>query len=267
MEDFNIVTILGSGTSTGVPILGCKCDVCQSEMPKNKRFRTSILITLKSGKNVLVDTSPDLRSQALRANLTDVESCIITHSHADHCHGIDDLRAFTVFKNRSMNIHCSKHTAGELEIKFDYIFKKKVLNAGPIPLLELVIVDNMIETEVAGEKFTFFNLPHGNAHTTCFYTNGLAYIIDCSSIPSKIVDFLKSKNLELLIIDCNSKDKPHKTHLHLPLSLDYAKKINAKRTGLIHMSHVFEHHSFEQELKNQELTSIFPVYDEQKLEY
>jgi phosphoribosyl 1,2-cyclic phosphate phosphodiesterase len=267
MKDFNIVTILGSGTSTGVPILGCKCNICQSEMPKNKRFRTSILITTKSGKNILVDTSPDLRSQALRENLTAVDSCIITHSHADHCHGIDDLRSFTVFQDRSMNIYCSQYTSEQLETKFDYIFKGNVKNEGPVPLLDLVIAPNMTETIIEGQEFTFFNLPHGKTHSTCFYSEGLAYLTDCSSVPEKVINLLKEKEVELLILDCNNKDKPHKTHLHLELSLDYAKQINAKRTGLIHMSHVFEHHSFEQELKNQGLSTIFPVYDGQKLEY
>jgi len=268
MRDQNIVTILGSGTSTGVPILGCNCNICQSTMPKNKRFRTSILITTKSQKKILIDTTPDFRSQALMQGITHIDSCIITHTHADHCHGIDDLRSYTFFQNRSMNIYCSKNCASGLQKKFDYIFtpNKKYIGGG-IPLLDIVEIPDQAETIIDGENFYFFELPHGRITTSCFYHDGLAYIVDCSSIPGKIVDFLKEKKLNLLILDCNNKEKPHKTHLNLSQSLEYAKKINAKHTGLIHLTHDFDHESFSEELKNQGLSSTFPVYDGQKLEY
>ncbi len=267
MTEKNIITILGSGTSTGIPIVGCTCDVCLSTSPKNKRFRSSILISTRNGKNILVDTTPDLRSQALAQKIINIDSCIITHTHADHCHGIDDLRSFTFFKNKSISVYGSKETYDILKIKFDYIFDKTLKISGPIPLLDFKEVKNMEYTKIDEDEFYFFNLPHGRTKSTCFYTDGLAYLIDCASIPDKVIDFLANKKLNLLILDCNSKLKPHKTHLYLPQSLEYAKRINAKQTGLIHMTHDFDHESFEEELKIQGLSSIFPVYDGQKLKY
>ena len=118
----NKITILGSGTSTGVPILGCKCKVCQSTEPRNKRFRSSAIIELENQKRILIDTTPDLRTQLLNNKVDHVDAVIITHDHADHTHGIDDLRPFGFKSNKSIPVYTSEPAARSLTRKFPYIF-------------------------------------------------------------------------------------------------------------------------------------------------
>lgn len=118
----NKITILGSGTSTGVPILGCNCQVCQSNDVRNKRFRTSALIQLHSKKNLLIDASPDLRTQLLQHKIDHIEGVIITHDHADHTHGMDDLRPFGFKAKKALPVYTDASTANDLTRKFPYIF-------------------------------------------------------------------------------------------------------------------------------------------------
>jgi phosphoribosyl 1,2-cyclic phosphate phosphodiesterase len=263
------ITVLGSGTSTGIPTLGCKCSVCTSKIQKNKRLRSSIIITINN-KRILIDASTDLRTQLLDNNIDDIDGCIITHEHADHTHGIDDLRPFCFKKEKPIPVFASEVTSKILTNKFSYIFQrhilfkdKKVLGGG-IPKLDLNEVSpgsNLI----LGEEFTFFSLPHGHHETLGFRVGKFAYIIDCNEVSDDIIDSLKDEQLELLIIDC-LRIKKHQTHLHLDLALEYAKRIGATKTGLTHMSHDFEHEDFSQMLCKNYGDSIFPLYDTQQFE-
>lgn len=266
----NEIIILGSGTSTGVPTLGCKCDICISLDKKNKRLRTSILIKTNQKKHILIDTTPDLRTQLLNNQIDYIDAAIITHEHADHTHGIDDLRPFCFFYKPQIPVYTSNICADILETKFPYIFKrdeffknKKILGGG-IPKLDLIRVGR--DESIEGLDFTFFELPHGHTKTLGFYTDGFAYIVDCGSIPKKVISFLKEKNLKLLIIDC-LRTKPHDTHLNLDQSLKYIEQIVPEKAGLIHLSHEFEHTEFSDALCSKISIDVFPLYDEQVITF
>jgi phosphoribosyl 1,2-cyclic phosphate phosphodiesterase len=261
----NKITILGSGTSTGVPILGCKCHVCQSRDPRNKRFRTSALIETSDKKNFIIDASPDLRTQLLAAGVDHVEGVIITHDHADHTHGMDDLRPFSFVTQKDIPVLTSPETAASLRIKFPYIFQrdevfkdKKILGGG-IPKLRLEEVRNEAE-QLSGESFEFFSLPHGHTHTLGVCHQGLAYLVDCQKIPQETLKKLRAKNLDILVIDCLKFD-PHDTHLHLDLALEYAQEINAKLTLLTHLSHDFDYPLLLEELEKRRVKNIIPALD------
>ena len=271
MENINLVYILGTGTSTGVPTLGCQCDVCSSTDSKNKRFRSSICINFKDGKNILIDTTTDLRSQLLDNNIKDIDAAVITHEHADHTHGIDDLRPFCFYRNHPIPVYTSQNCGDVLKEKYPYIFKrdevfkdKKILGGG-IPKLDLYIVKEKI-TKILDYDFHFFELEHGHTKTLGFRVDKMAYIIDCNEVPESLLRELKAQNLDLLIIDC-LRTKPHSTHLHLDLSIKYAKLIGARQTGLTHLSHEFDHKTLTQQLIDQGMPEIFPLYDTQVLKY
>lgn len=267
----NQIIVLGCGTSTGVPTLGCDCKVCASTDMKNKRFRSSILMQTSTQKNIIIDTTPDMRSQLLKNKIRSIDAAIITHEHADHTHGIDDLRPLCFYHNSQIPVYTNEVCATLLRDKFPYIFQretffkdKKILGGG-IPKLELKVVARTQEIE--GIKFTFFELPHGHTKTLAVISEKFAYIVDCATIPKNVVSFLKEQKLDLLIIDC-LRTKVHDTHLNLEKSLNYIKEIRPKKAGLTHMSHEFDYHQLARELKElPELKDIdiFPLYDEQIL--
>jgi phosphoribosyl 1,2-cyclic phosphate phosphodiesterase len=245
------LTILGSGTSTGIPILGCNCKVCHSHDVKNQRLRTSVLITTAGGKNILVDTTPDMRTQLLRAKVSHLDAVILTHDHADHVHGIDDLRAFCFKRNSPLPVFTYEKCALRLKEKFPYIFNqkeffkdRKILGGG-IPKLDLNVIQSPGTQLIETESFEFFQLPHGYIETTGFIFNNMAYIVDCQIIPEHIVKQLKDRNLDLLVLDCNGPF-PHDTHLHYDKSVEFTQRIMAKITKFIHITHDFDHHQLTQ---------------------
>jgi phosphoribosyl 1,2-cyclic phosphate phosphodiesterase len=271
MEKINSITVLGSGTSTGVPTLGCECSVCTSTNPKNKRYRSSICLHFNDGQNLLIDASTDLRSQLLANKINKIDAAIITHEHADHTHGIDDLRPFCFYRKDPIPVFALNDCSQVLADKFPYIFQreevfknKKILGGG-IPKLDLYNVSPGTEN-ILGYDFTFFSLKHGHTTTLAFCVDKFAYIIDCQEVPQETLDFLKNQNLDLLIIDC-LRTKPHQTHLHFDRSIEYAKFIGAKKTGLTHLSHEFDQEELTNKLVEMNLAHIFPLYDTQVLSY
>ncbi len=261
----NIVTILGSGTSTGVPILGCKCDVCNSTNPANSRLRTSVFLTTALGKNILVDTSPDLRSQLLRLKPDSIDAVIMTHDHADHTHGIDDLKPYSFFQKKELPLYCSVPTAASLRRKFDYIFEPQPIIGGGVPQLKIIETPDA-PFHIEGEDFEFFSLPHGRINSTGFRHSSLAYLIDCNDVPTKLCEQLKQKRLEWLIIDC-VKPEPHDTHLGYEKTIEIIKKIQPQRAGLIHMGHEWEHETLQKRLLRDGLFEAVPLKDGDILQY
>jgi len=268
--------ILGSGTSTGIPMLGCTCSVCTSDNPKNNRMRTSLFLQSRKGKHFLIDTTPDMRTQLLRANIKSIENTIITHDHADHVHGIDDLRPFCFGPPaRSLPVYTHEECAQALTQRFPYIFEKDYFNqdrpvlGGGVPKLNLntLKVDGSIEV-IDDEEFRFYLLPHGHHKTLGIVHKKLGVFIDCNSIPSPIVEELKAMKLDMLIIDC-VKSGEHKTHLTTEKCFDLIKRISPKRAGLIHMGHKLEHSALEN-LCHEEFidhpTEVFVTYDTMHLE-
>ena len=262
----NIVTILGSGTSTGVPILGCKCDVCNSTNSANRRLRTSVFLTTVVGNNILVDTSPDLREQLLRHKPDSIDAVIMTHDHADHTHGIDDLRPYSFFQKRDIPLFCSPATAGSLRRKFDYIFDQRFpIIGGGIPQLKLVEILSASQS-IEGEEFEFFSLPHGRIHSTGFRHNKLAYLIDCHDVPEDVCQKLKEIKLDWLIIDC-VKPERHDTHLGYEKTVEVINKIQPQRAGLIHMGHEWDHEVLKERLLRDGLIEALPLKDGDILHY
>ncbi len=269
----NSITILGTGTSTGVPTVGCHCAVCTSSNPKNKRYRSSIYLNTANSKKIIVDTTPDLRSQLLQNKIDEVDAAIITHDHADHLHGIDDLRPFTFKQNKTIPIYTSDYYAQSLSERFAYIFQAhKIYPAdrpalgGGIPKLELRTITMGQKNIIEGEDFHFYYVPHGYGQTICFRHGKMAYIIDCHEIPEVLVRDLKEAKLEILIIDC-LKPAEHKTHLNLEKSLQYIRAINPDFAGLIHMAHDFDHDDLTQQMHSLFGKKVAPLFDTQKLEY
>jgi phosphoribosyl 1,2-cyclic phosphate phosphodiesterase len=284
MDLQNSVVILGSGTSTGVPTPGCHCKVCKSTNPKNKRFRASILIQTKTKKNILIDTTPDLRSQCLDNDIEWINATIITHEHADHLHGIDDLRPFCFGPPiKTIPVFTNETTAQAMIKMFPYIFqadkvfhKNRPIIGGGIPRLDLNPIsfdnnkngDELVSVQIEGESFQFFLVPHGHGESLGLYHDGLVYIPDCHEVPASLLGKIADLRPDVLIIDC-LQHKPHQTHLNIQKCFDYIEKIQAKSTGLIHMNHHLDH----QELENLAMSTfgkkqnVFPLYDRQRLPY
>jgi phosphoribosyl 1,2-cyclic phosphate phosphodiesterase len=267
----NKITILGSGTSTGVPILGCKCSICQSIDRRNKRLRTSILLETFNKKTILIDASPDLRTQLLRSNTMQLDAVVITHDHADHTHGVDDLRPFTFGKKGPLPVYTDAYSLDSLTIKFPYIFqrevvfKDKAILGGGIPKLDLHPLLPGINT-LASENFHFYALPHGHGESLCFTHEKLGYIIDCREVPDKILNHFQNAQLDLLIIDC-LRYEPHQTHLHLDLSLEYIQKIAPKTAILTHMGHEMDYLELTRQLRSRGMRNVFPAIDNQSFLY
>ena len=269
----NEITILGSGTSTGIPMLGCHCRVCESNDPKNKRMRTSIHI--KTPRNsILIDTGPDLRAQLLRNKIENIDLTIITHDHADHTHGIDDLRPLCFGPPvKEIPIYTTSECLCALEVKFPYIFKAHEIFTkdrpalgGGIPLLSLNEIKAPASSNIRGEAFEFLKLNHGYGHTLGIIHEKFAYIIDCHELTTDQLDLLEAKKLDLLIIDCVT-DSPHKTHLSENKAFEYIHKILPKRAGLIHMNHALEHSELGKRAQEEFDFPVFPLYDSQRLKY
>lgn len=272
LHNLNSVIALGTGTSTGIPIVGCQCKVCTSLDHRDQRLRTSIFITTALGKNILVDTTPDLRAQLLNNKISTIDFVIMTHEHADHLHGIDDLRPLTFAPvKRELNLYCNQATCEIIEKKFDYIFmkrdpKKNPIIGGGIPRLQLNTVELLKEVTIDGVEFFFFNYPHGYGQTMGFIHQGLAYIVDCMEIPTELLGLLKKKKIKLLILDCLQRGA-HATHLSVGRSFDYIREINPERAGLIHIGHDLFHRELLKLAVDQFGPKVFPLYDQLKLFY
>ena len=234
IPDHLTITILGSGTSTGVPVIGCDCPVCTSPLPENSRTRCSALISFGS-HNILIDTSTDLRQQALREGLRRIDAVLFTHTHADHIHGIDDLRTFTPPNGKAIPIFGPPRTMASIRNRFSYIFEPPA-EPGYRPSLE---------TFAVAETFCLFGLNveplplhHGKDWACGYRIADFAYLTDCSGIPPHTLDRLS--NLELLVIDA-LRFKPHHTHFNIDQALDIVQQLAPKRTLLTHLSHDVDH--------------------------
>lgn len=233
------ITILGCGTSTGVPMVGCKCSVCRSRNPKDQRLRASAWVQTR-GKSILIDTSTDLRLQALRAKITRVDAVVYTHPHADHIHGIDELRSFNFLQKSQIPLFGNAWTCEELRSKFGYIFCPAThVEGGGIPLLELHRFDaNSENIDVSGVSMTPIALRHGSKESVGYRIDSVAYVTDCSYIPPTSLDRLKG--LSVLVLDC-LRLNPHGTHFNLDQALELVAQVRPKKTYLTHMGHDFSY--------------------------
>ena len=271
----NRIIALGTGTSTGIPMIGCSCKVCTSLDHRDQRMRTSIYVETDSGKKFLVDTTPDLRAQFLRSKISDIDFGIITHDHADHLHGIDDLRPLTFNPNKTViPLYTDARTKKNIERRFDYIFRKpepgKTALGGGLPRLSLNAVPMEKKITIQGEAFLFFNYPHGHGNTTGFVhqsrSSRMAYIVDCMEISPHLLKLLSDMKLDLLILDCLKRGH-HTTHLSVDQAFEYISVIKPERTGLTHISHDLFHTELERLAFSRFGKKVFPLYDEEELFY
>lgn len=186
------VTILGSGGSTGVPVIGCNCPVCTSDDPKNNRTRVSILLEA-NGKNILIDTSPDLRNQALRFGVNHLDAVVYTHGHADHVNGMDDLRAYNFITQKPMPIYADSKTLEQLKAQFSYIFLPSTAPIWYRPAVEphLIATDPLRPFEVCGVEFTPFLQLHGKGTSLGFRIGNFAYSTDVNGLPPESMEALQ----------------------------------------------------------------------------
>lgn len=234
------MTLLGTGTSTGVPIIGCDCAVCRSPDPRDQHLRCSAWVETK-GKSIIIDTATDFRQQALRHSIPKVDAVLYTHPHADHIQGIDELRSFNFSQKGRIPVFGNTWTESDLKSRFQYIFSPRKVEGGGIPLLDFHLLNpedeilHSVRTETGVEVMPIDAL-HGSAPVLGFRFGSIAYLTDCSYIPVKSLERLKG--LEILVLDC-VRLTPHGTHLNFDQALEVVEQVRPKRTILTHLGHDF----------------------------
>jgi len=228
------LTILGSGTSSGVPVIGCRCSVCSSADPRNRRTRASALVEVAEVK-ILIDTSPDLRQQALRFGLARVDAVLFTHGHADHVHGIDELRSFNMVTLSEIPCFGNRPTLDRLRRTFDYIFEDTGSESLK-PLLELHEVGEPFDAR--GVRILPVPLWHGRTPSLGYRIGDAAYLTDCSRIPPESFSLLE--NLDLLVLDA-LRHHPHPTHFSIAQAIEIVEGLRPRRAVLTHLSHQVDH--------------------------
>lgn len=224
------LTILGSGTSTGVPVLGCRCAVCTSTEPHNNRTRCSALFEW-SGYNILVDTATDFRLQALREGIDRIDGVLYTHAHADHVHGIDDLRTYPLVSGRPIPVYAAPEVVERIQGLFSYIFSDQDA-PGFRPRLQVNEVNGPFD--LFGQRIIPVPLIHGPGEALGYRVGNLAYVVDCSAIPESSWDLLQG--LEVLVIDA-LRFRPHGSHFSISEAIAVAERLRVPRTLLTHLTH------------------------------
>lgn len=246
---------LGTGTSTGVPVPGCSCDVCRSCDPNDKRLRSSALIRYGS-RQLVIDTGPEFRIQCLRAGIMKLDAVLITHAHADHLNGLDDVRCFSFFKNKSQPVWGSEETLAAIRQRFDYIWNARQVGGG---LPDILLKKAAKPFEVMGLTVTPVPIKHGKLDILGYRIGDLAYMTDISSLPETSLPLLK--NLDTMVISCVRKHF-HRTHLNVAGVKRLHKLVKPRQTLLTHLTHYLSH----KELIGLFPTDITPTYDGMKVE-
>ena len=255
------VIVLGSGTSQGVPMIGCRCPVCQSTDPKDKRTRSSIFVRAPEA-NLLIDTTPELRQQSLREDLNRVDAVLFSHPHADHIMGFDDLRRFCDLRGGALPIYGSAETLRQVERIFYYAFNPKKSVPGYVHVTPHIV---SAPFALGGLTITLLPVPHGAMQTDGFLFSYqgrklLAYLSDCVDVPAPLREIIRG--VEVLIID-GLRDQPHPTHLNVSGAVAVATDIGAGRSYLTHQTHDKKHADRERELP----AGIGVAYDGMRLKF
>jgi phosphoribosyl 1,2-cyclic phosphate phosphodiesterase len=235
------ITFLGTGTSHGIPVIGCSCTVCRSRDPHDRRTRASVFVQAQ-GVNVLVDAAPELRLQALQAGIRRVDAMLLTHAHADHLGGVDDLRIFSERSAKPFPIYGPAPALASLRRRFEYVFRPTQIGGGK-PRLALHAVQKAFRLG----PLRVLPLPawHGRLRVFGYRLGSFAYLTDVSAIPETTYPLLRG--LKVLVLNALRRE-PHETHFHLDRAVAEARKIGAQRTYFTHMCHRLGHRSTERNL-------------------
>ena len=250
---------LGTGTSQGIPVIGSTHPVCLSTNPKDKRLRSSVMITDDEGKKILIDCGPDFRQQMLTNQESNVDALLITHEHNDHVIGLDDLRPIIFQKRKDISIYCLPRVGKEIKDRFPYAFTEdKYPGAPSFEITEIGNEPFIIEnTEITPIQVIHYKLP-----ILGYKFKNLAYITDASFISEEEQE--KLKNLDVLIINCLRKDEPHVAHYILPEILELVEKLQPKTIYLTHISNRF---GFHDEIEAMTPANIHPAHDGLEIEF
>ncbi len=243
-------TFLGTGTSTGLPVAGCHCEVCRSRDPHDNRLRSSALVR-HGRRNLVIDTTPEFRIQCLRAKVDHLAAVLITHDHADHLHGLDDIRAFSLFKNKEIPVWGNAATLRVIRSRFDYIWNAVQMGGG-LPAIGLNVA--AAPFQAAGLEVTPIPIKHGRLDILGYRIGDLAYMTDISAVPDSSLPLLE--NLGTMVISC-VRFRHHPTHLSIPRAIRLHRTIKPKQTYLTHLTHYFTH----KELIGLLPLDISPAYD------
>jgi phosphoribosyl 1,2-cyclic phosphate phosphodiesterase len=251
------LTVLGSGTSMGVPTIGCDCAVCRSLDPRDRRTRPSVMISYND-RHVLIDTTPDFREQALRENITQLDAVLYTHTHADHILGIDDLRPLT-YKHRpgKMPLYATPQACEFLRTMFRYIFDA-TYKFGGLPQVELHTIEGPVE--LFGARFEPLTVIHGETPILGFRFGSTAYLTDHSEVPGETLE--KLRDLDILFLDA-LRYIPHPTHSTVEQSLKIVHEVKPKRAFFTHICHDLPHKATDAALP----PGVRLAFDGMKLEF
>jgi phosphoribosyl 1,2-cyclic phosphate phosphodiesterase len=238
------ITLLGTGTSQGIPIIGCNCKTCKSNNPKDKRLRTSAYIEVNNLK-ILIDTSIDFRQQMLTNNITDLNAILFTHHHVDHIFGLDDLRQINQRYNKFIDIYGNETTLNEIKITFRYILDEELIKYRAVPLVNFNYIDNN-EFFIGDQKIIPIEVFHGRLKIFGYRINDFAYITDCSNIPD--IEMKKLYGLKILVLNALRR-APHPTHFNLSQAIDIAQSVRPELTYFTHITH---------DLNYEEISRILP---------
>jgi len=249
------LTFLGTGTSFGVPQIGCDCAVCRSTDPRDKRTRSGAILEA-AGSTILIDTPPELRLQLISSGFSQVDAVVYTHEHADHINGIDDLRIFSVRQRRPLPLYGPPETLERLRSSFNYIFDDSVrpYEGTSKPRLTLHPTSPGQAVRIAGVETLPLSFDHGHLRVFGYRFGKLAYITDIKAIPQAEREQLKG--LDVLVLNALWW-RPHPTHLSISEAIDTARDLGANRTYLTHLTHETGHSALESSLP----AGIFPAYD------
>lgn len=244
----NSLLFLGTGASSGVPVIGCSCSVCRSKDSHNKRLRPSVLLTL-NGKKIIIDVGPDFREQALMYQVKHLDGVIITHAHYDHVAGLDELRAYYIFHRTSIPVLCSIETLEELKKKFDYLFRKKKEGASLAAQLHFQVLENGNgETFFLDQNIRYITYQQGEMSVNGYVFGPVAYFTDVKEFDETLMHSLEG--VEVLVISA-LREEPSRMHLTFDQAAEIASKSGVKKCFFTHISHESDYKKINRKLPKE----------------